>query len=498
MNNRQRIIFRADGNSQIGLGHVVRSLALAAMLRQDFECVFAIQAPSNELQEQIMAVCHGMITLPVCPPAEARFNHELKAYTSSEEIVVLDGYHFDTAYQQRIKASGAVLVCIDDIPLFPFAADAVINQAGGVQAHTYRTAPYTKLHLGPAYALLRPPFLAAASKPRHLPEGNSRFLLNLGGADPKNHTLQIARALLERVPDTPLEIVIGNAYRYQVELEGWLQQQPFVTLHRNLSDAEMCQLMQQCTVAVTSASGVAYEYASVGGMLFVLQTADNQQAFYTFLTSSGVAKPYEALSSLLTLKSIEKSFKQQVTVQRHHFDGNSGDRLHQVFKQLSNMALLTFRQVREDDINLLFDWANDPEVRKHSFNPAPIAFENHSQWFRHIFQDEQTELYIAMIQGAPAAQLRFRIIECAATISYLISPEFRGKGLGHVVLQKGVAHLKLRRADVQTVEGLVQQANVASVRAFEKAGFRKISPSAEHPEALRFRLQLQQPPSQQL
>ena len=102
MRTKTRIIFRADGNSQIGLGHVVRSLALAQILRQDYECVFAIQAPSPELQEQIRQICDGIIVLPACTPDEERFVHELEAYIAEDVIVVLDGYNFTTAYQQNI------------------------------------------------------------------------------------------------------------------------------------------------------------------------------------------------------------------------------------------------------------------------------------------------------------------------------------------------------------------------------------------------------------
>ncbi|HEY4650407.1 MAG TPA: UDP-2,4-diacetamido-2,4,6-trideoxy-beta-L-altropyranose hydrolase, partial [Pontibacter sp.] len=213
MTDRRRIIFRADGNSRIGLGHVVRSLALAAMLRDDFECVFAIQEPDDALKVQILETCHGIISLPVCAPSEERFTYELAAYISEEEIVVLDGYSFDTVYQQTIKARGAALVCIDDIQAYTFVADVVLNQAGSVEAAKYKVAPYTKLLLDPAYALLRPPFLAVSKQNRTLPEGESRLLLNLGGADPENYTLRLAQEIASLHKATTIDIVVGSAYR---------------------------------------------------------------------------------------------------------------------------------------------------------------------------------------------------------------------------------------------------------------------------------------------
>ena len=37
----QKIIFRADAGAGIGYGHFIRSLALADMLKNDFDCVFS-------------------------------------------------------------------------------------------------------------------------------------------------------------------------------------------------------------------------------------------------------------------------------------------------------------------------------------------------------------------------------------------------------------------------------------------------------------------------
>lgn len=490
MSQKRRIIFRADGNSQIGLGHVVRSLALADMLRHEFECVFAIQAPSFELQDQIKEVCHGLLILPRCTPEEERFTYELRAYVSSEEIVVLDGYHFKTEYQQRLKDTNCILVCIDDIHAYSFVADAVINQAGGIPPHLYSTAPYTKLILGPKFALLRQPFLYASKAERTLTDKHLSVFLNMGGADPMNKTLGIAKELSQNANIKRVEIVVGTAYRHLVELQLWLQNQELFSLHHDLTAQQMQELMSQCTLAVTSASGIAYEYAAVGGVLFVLQTADNQAALYQFLTESRIAKDYKNLHDLLNSDSLTKLFSEQINSQRQHFDGHSDERLRHLFQNLSLSAGLILRKVEEKDKLLLFDWANDPEVRKNSFNPNLISLPSHSRWFDAKINDKQTLLYIAEAEEKAVAHIRFSIMDETATISYLIGADFRGKGLGFSLLQKGIQQLIAQRPGIKQVEGLVQSQNIASIRIFEKAGFSYGKPDTEHPEAHRFILLL--------
>ena len=53
---KRKIIFRADGGKSIGMGHVVRSCALAAMLKDNFTIVFAIQQPIESVLKTIHSV----------------------------------------------------------------------------------------------------------------------------------------------------------------------------------------------------------------------------------------------------------------------------------------------------------------------------------------------------------------------------------------------------------------------------------------------------------
>ncbi len=483
------MVFRADGNSRIGLGHVVRSLALAQMLEGEFSCVLAIQEPEESLLKQLREVCGEIITLEEQEVTEQEARYLCEQVLEPADIVVLDGYRFGTAYQHRIKNRGCALVCIDDIHAYPFVADAVLNMAGGVAKSKYKTAPYTRLLLGPEYALLRPPFLEAARQERELPKDGLRLLLNLGGADPENHTLRLAKELAESKSIHAVEIVVGGAYRHLEELQAWLRGKEHITLHQNLSAGEMCRLMQRCALAVTSASGVAYEYAAVGGLLYVLQTASNQAGLYHFLTSSGVARKYGELPNI-NLASIEEALARQVQEQRRCFDGRSDERLREEFGKLSLSASLTIRKANAEDLMLVYNWNNDPEVRRQSFNPEPIPLANHQAWFGARLSDATTPIYIAEAKGVPAAQIRFTLQGSTATIGYLIAREYRGKGLGHVVLLKGVERLKHDHPEATLVEGLVQRENPASVRAFEKAGFAYGAPDPEHPEAHRFVLGL--------
>ena len=41
---------------------------------------------------------------------------------------------------------------------------------------------------------------------------------------------------------------------------------------------------------------------------------------------------------------------------------------------------LYLRTADENDMDLLFQWANDPDVRKNSFHSEPISYETHKKY----------------------------------------------------------------------------------------------------------------------
>ncbi|RYD82268.1 MAG: UDP-2,4-diacetamido-2,4,6-trideoxy-beta-L-altropyranose hydrolase, partial [Sphingobacteriales bacterium] len=192
--NKPKIIFRADGNSQIGLGHLIRALSMVSMLKNDYDCAFAIQEPTDAIKNIILSECDEIIELPTTNDLlpEAQFLAILEA-----DCYVLDGYHFDLPYMQVLKNAFKKLVFIDDIFNKQFVADVVINPAGGIDENKYQIEPNTKLFTGPQYAILREAFLEASIYEKEVKSQPENFLVCLGGADPENKTIEVVNRLLE-------------------------------------------------------------------------------------------------------------------------------------------------------------------------------------------------------------------------------------------------------------------------------------------------------------
>lgn len=132
---------------------------------------------------------------------------------------------------------------------------------------------------------------------------------------------------------------------------------------------------------------------------------------------------------------------------------------------------LRLRQVREDDRQLLWEWANSSDVRAASFSSEPIPWEDHVQWFQSKLNDPNCFFYIVTdSEGVPIGQVRYDIDGDQAVISISIDQKFRSKGYGSTAIW--LASRKLFEvSDVDVIHAYVKHGNEASARAFVKARF---------------------------
>jgi len=330
--NKQKIFFRADGNSNIGMGHLVRSLALADMLKHDFECIFLSRCLIPNFKNEADRVCSQVVDLDVIVDKEDEAQYLVKNLISEKDILVLDGYQFESNYQKAVYNNIKALVSIDDIHSCYFYSDVIINHSGHATKSHYKNEDYAKLYLGPKYAIVRKPFREAQLLNKIVPDFNYKnIFLCLGGADPNNTTLEVINFIEQFDNINSINVVIGPAFKFKLELENYKKvTQAQLNIFSNLSSNEMVILMQKCNIAITSASTVSFEYLSVGGCLFLKKIAENQNEIYQYFVDNGLAFEIFDFSKINTFE-IKASLNRQKVL----FDGKAENRFKSIFKNLS-------------------------------------------------------------------------------------------------------------------------------------------------------------------
>lgn len=475
MQVKPRIRLRANGGKKSGLGHIYRMIALANLLENDFDCSFIVQDQDQVVTGILQKNNCRHQTLGIYDLNHVNVNNSLQDPVKKNDILVLDGYCFDTAYQQFIKNTiGCKLVCIDDIFSFPFIADIVINHAGGMTEKDYNVLPDSKLLLGPAYAILRKEFynLAAVSKKIDTIE---HIFISFGGADANNITGKVTQDFISSsFTAKQISVVIGSAYQHEQQLHTLVKEHSSIKIYRDIGVTQMLDLMQQADVAICSASTIAYEFCSVSGLLYILQTADNQSSVFKFLIAEKMALPYKNFYEVVD-NAIVNIAREQVLGQKNHFDGLAGVRLRKEFNKLYLRNNYFLRNTVAGDVDIYFIWANDSEVRKNSFNPDIIKYEAHCSWFNANLHANDTRFYIfTTAENIAIANIRFKIQKDTATLSFLVDERFRGMGFAKEVLAKGTTKFFQENTSVKEVFGLVKDDNAASIAAFKASEFEEI------------------------
>lgn len=289
MANKRKIYFRADAGPTIGYGHYIRSLALADMLKQDFDCSMFTQVPTDYQLRECEAVC----PIVVLPDDDSKFEKFLE-YLKGDEIVVLDNYFFTTDYQRAIKAKGCKLVCIDDMHDKHYVADIVINH-GVDDKSLFDVEPTTKLCLGYEYALLRKPFMETRDDINRV---KGLVVVCFGGSDPHNLTKRYAEHLIMSQGVEQVIAVVGDGYQYRETLSHL----PKVEVRSRLSASEMAALFRSAEAVVCSASTTAYEALACGAKVYAGWYVDNQRDFYQYLCSSNVIISLQELNDTCNIQ----------------------------------------------------------------------------------------------------------------------------------------------------------------------------------------------------
>ena len=459
-----KIYFRADGDKNIGLGHVIRSLALAEMLNQHYECHFLTTSNLHFLENQILAICQSIIQIPKTININEESTYICNHYLNGHEIMVLDGYHFTTNYQKSLKAKGVTLIAIDDIHAIHFWADIIINHSGAVKEEAYQAADYTQFCLGTSFALLRKPFRQKKKIAQNTNYQNNVFIC-FGGADPLNHTLSTLTQLHNTNQIYHYCVILGGAYAHRAQLEAYISKHHLsIELLSNLNAEEMVKYMQKCSIAITPPSSISYEYLSIGGYLFLVQIADNQDNIKHFLIEKKLAFDFQNFGQVS-----EKDLSEAITNQKVYFDGQQAKR----FLKIVNTTQTKLRKVLNEDCHQVYDWANSPSVRKQSFNSAPIPYENHQKWFNSKLNDKNCHFFMGTVNDIPFGTIRFEVKDGIAIISYSVGEDFRGLGLGTLLLKIGKNKLIESVNSITEIVGYVKKENKASQFAFLKLGYQQ-------------------------
>lgn len=276
---KRKVFFRADGNQLIGMGHFTRALALAEIIKHEFDCVFATINPTKYQENEINKHCGRLINLP----EKTTHIEDFLSQLNGDEIVVIDNYDFSTDFQLRIKSKGCKVVYIDDFNDKHYVCDALINNIPGIDPESFIRENYTKLYLGIDYALLRKEFLK--KEWRSISKVNNLIFLSFGGSDIHNLTLKFIKLLRKIDERLIINVLIGDAFQHL----SLIKSIPGVNIFQNIPAKSVAGLIAKAEICVVPASSLLNEVSCIGSKTLVGYFTNNQLAPYRYFVEENLA-----------------------------------------------------------------------------------------------------------------------------------------------------------------------------------------------------------------
>lgn len=140
---------------------------------------------------------------------------------------------------------------------------------------------------------------------------------------------------------------------------------------------------------------------------------------------------------------------------------------------------MELRKVTLTDWKLLLDWRNDYHTRLNSHKTELVSEDTHKNWLQTVLANENYHFFIATENETPVGTVRADYSENdnCYELSWTISPDFRGKGIGKVMVKLLVERINGK------VRAEIKKGNVASIKIAEYAGLRFYN---EHNDVLHY------------
>ena len=271
-------VFRTDANTHIGLGHVMRCLALAqAWMDTGGKAVFLLadEVPAVRMRLRTEGIEVRYLSSPSGAIADATETRAVLTAVNAEWLV-LDGYHFEVPFITQLRSDGCKMMLFDDHGKRPqYEVEIVLNPNVFGRRELYPQESNAEFLLGLKYALLRKEFWNLAKRGAIAPNNVSKLLIAMGGSDPANVTCLLLKALdLVEANELEITVIVGGANpNLEAIKEAAKTARHPVQLLPNVTD--MSVVLGHAEAAITAPGGTCAELALMGIPTFLVTIADN-------------------------------------------------------------------------------------------------------------------------------------------------------------------------------------------------------------------------------
>jgi len=267
-------IFLANGSSTIGMGHIMRCIAVAEKLKAEN---VQIEFLTKYEQGQKLLLDKGFKVSMYFDEKEI-----LDVFNSARfDFAFIDTYEATKQLFQVFKAGCKKVIYLDDLNAFDYPVDMVINTS--INARELNYPDGKKYLLGTKYCILRQEF--EKSQKILIKETAKDIFITTGGSDRYNMTYKLLKALAEKFKGLNFHTVIGQAFSDISDILSLKERCQNIKLY--FSPSNMAELMEKCDIAISAGGNTLYELSSLGIPALAFIYANNQIKLIQGLEKAG-------------------------------------------------------------------------------------------------------------------------------------------------------------------------------------------------------------------
>ena len=277
-----RVLLRCDSTKAQGLGHVIRTMALAeAALAAGHSVQFSGEVESPVGRALIEDLCSAIHPVPDGPEAVARLACEVGA-----DLVHIDTYADQGDLVGELRAVGVLLSSMEDGSFGRRPADLVIDPSPGAELG-YRPGDGSyRLFRGAGAIPIRRSIReldGAKAVSQGLAAGRDVMIV-MGGTDARDMTSRCVELWAQtRIPSRCFVVDPGGRDGFSVELSAG---QSLEVIQPSLQVPHHFPSMD---LVISGAGTTTWELATLGVPMALVQLVENQADNYAFATGNGMA-----------------------------------------------------------------------------------------------------------------------------------------------------------------------------------------------------------------
>lgn len=296
------VVFRADGGSHIGSGHIMRCLTLAHALRKNQKQVLFICRDYPDQLCDIIAQ-RGFAVLRLAAGSGESYGGWTQDAEETREALecslsrkadwlVVDHYQLDWQWEGALRDLTDRILVIDDLCNRHHDCDLLLDQnlvPDMYDRYAGKVPETCRQLIGTKYALLQPDY--ARLHKDIVPRSGAvrRILIFFGGADRANLTERALDAFdALRRPDIYVDVVIGLSNVHGEKIRHKAKGRTNINIHYGLPS--LSELMAKADFAIGAGGVTHWERLCLGLPSLIITLADNQRATSNELSRLGLVR----------------------------------------------------------------------------------------------------------------------------------------------------------------------------------------------------------------